>query len=314
MLTRLRRDFDRAGFLEVETPLLSGDVCVDEHIEPFVVSGLDDEQLFLQTSPEFAMKRLVADSARLIYQVTRAFRRDEVGGQHNPEFTMVEWYAPGSTYLLQMDLVEHLVRGVAEVAPRCPPWTALPSSGEPFGRLSYDEAFARGLGVEVLGRSTDELVELAGRELDSVPDSLDASDRDGWLNLLLAERVEPTLGKDRPEFLYDFPSSQAALSRIRRGEVDVAERMELYIDGLEICNGYQELTDADELAGRMVEQSQRRGSAGRRSLPVTSRLESAQRSGLPDCAGVALGFDRLVMRTLGLERIEQVMAFPFRRA
>ena len=168
--------------------------------------------------------------------------------------------------------------------------------------------------MEVLGRSTDELIQLAGRELDAVPDSLDTSDRDGWLNLLLAERVEPTLGKDHPEFLYDFPSSQAALSRIRRGEVDVAERMELYIDGLEICNGYQELTDADELAGRMGEQSQRRASAGRRSLPVTSRLESAQRSGLPDCAGVALGFDRLVMRTLGLERIEQVMAFPFRRA
>ena len=175
MLARLRHDFDQAGFLEVETPLLSGDVCVDEHIEPFVVSGLGDEELFLQTSPEFAMKRLVADSARSIYQVTRAFRRDEIGGQHNPEFTMVEWYAPGSTYLLQMDLVETLVRGVAEVAPRCPPWMALPTSGEPFGRLSYDEAFVRSLGVEVLGRSTDELVQLAGRELVAVPDSLDLS-------------------------------------------------------------------------------------------------------------------------------------------
>jgi len=314
MLERLRRDFNMAGFLEVETPLLSSDVCVDEHIDPFVVSGLDDDELFLQTSPEFAMKRLVADSARSIFQVTRAFRRDEFGTQHNPEFTIVEWYVPGSTYLNQMDLVEHLVRSVAEVAPRCPPWMERPISGEPFGRLSYDAAFARALGVEVLGRSTDELVELAGRELESVPESLGASDRDGWLNLLLAERVEPTLGQDRPEFLYDFPSSQAALSRIRRGEVDVAERMELYIDGLEICNGYQELTDADELAGRVVEQSRRRASAGRRDLPRTSRLESAQRSGLPECAGVALGFDRLVMRTLGLDRIEQVLAFPFPRA
>ena len=120
--------------------------------------------------------------------------------------------------------------------------------------------------------------------------------------------------RDRPEFLFDYPASQAALARVRHGEIDVAERMELFIDGLEICNGYQELTDADELAGRMGEQSQRRASAGRRSLPVTSRLESAQRSGLSDCAGVALGFDRLVMRTLGLERIEQVLAFPFRRA
>jgi len=217
MLERLRGDLGLAGFLEVETPLLSSDVCVDQHVDPFVVGGLAGDELFLQTSPEFAMKRLVADSPRPIFQVTHAFRRDEVGARHNPEFTMVEWYAPGSTYLRQMDLVERLVRGVAGVADRVPAWLERSGNGESFGRLSYDEAFARALGVEVLGRPTAELIELAGRELETVPDGLDESDPEGWLNLLLAERVEPTLGRDRPEFLFDYPASQAALARIRRG-------------------------------------------------------------------------------------------------
>ncbi|MEE3285328.1 MAG: EF-P lysine aminoacylase EpmA [Planctomycetota bacterium] len=315
MLVRLRRVFEQVGFLEVETPLLSRDVCVDEHIEPFVVPGPDgDTEFFLQTSPEFAMKRLVAQWGRPIFQVTRAFRCGETGTRHNPEFTIVEWYEPGSTYLQQMDLVESVVRGVAEVPADAPPWVLGEGSGERFGRISYDEAFDRAIGVEVLGRSTAEVIEVARRELETVPDGLDESDRDAWLNLLLSERVEPTLGRNRPEFLFDYPASQAALARVRHGEIDVAERMELFIDGLEICNGYQELIDADELAERMASQSRRRVAAGRRGLPVTSRLEMAQRVGLPDCAGVALGFDRLVMRTLGLERIEQSLVFPFARA
>ena len=312
MLARLRAEFAAGGFLEVETPLLCSDVCVDEHLEPFVVEGPAGDELFLQTSPEFSMKRLVADSARPIFQVTRAFRRDEAGLRHNPEFTMIEWYEPGSSYLEQMGFVERLVRVAGEAAGESPPWVdQLVEHGEPFGRLSYDEAFVRAIGVEVLGRPTSELMGLAIRELESVPEGLDESDRDAWLNLLLCERVEPTLGRDRPEFLYDYPASQAALARVRRGEVDVAERMELYIGGLEICNGYQELTDADELARRMTEQSRRRAVSGGRSLPESSRLESALRAGLPECAGVALGFDRLVMCTLGLSRIDQVLAFPF---
>ena len=314
MLASLRAEFCARGFLEVETPVLSADVCVDEHLEPFVVEGLGGHEMFLQTSPEFSMKRLVADSSRPIFQVTRAFRRDESGARHNPEFTMIEWYEPDSSYLEQMDLVERLVWEVGQAAGESGAWSDQLEHGQRFGRLSYDEAFVRAIGVEVLGRSTSELMGLASRELESVPEGLDESDRDGWLNLLLCERVEPTLGRDRPEFLYDYPASQAALARIRRGEVDVAERMELYIGGLEICNGYQELTDADEQARRMSEQSRRRAGTGGRSLPVSSRLESALRAGLPECAGVALGFDRLVMCTLGLSRIEQVLAFPFGRA
>ena len=142
MLGRLRRVFEQAGFLEVETPLLSRDVCVDEHIEPFVVPGPDgDTEFFLQTSPEFAMKRLVVQWGRPIFQVTRAFRSGETGARHNPEFTIVEWYAPESTYLQQMDLVESVVRGVAEVPVDAPPWVLGEGSGERFGRISYDEAF-----------------------------------------------------------------------------------------------------------------------------------------------------------------------------
>ena len=314
MLASVRAAFCARGYLEVETPLLSADVCVDQHLDPFEVEGAGGVRLFLQTSPEFSMKRLVADSARPIVQVSRAFRRDEAGPRHNPEFTMIEWYEPGSSYLEQMEWVEVLVREAGRAAGTVPGWVDRLATGESFGRLSYDEAFVRAIGVEVLGRTADELMVLACRELETVPDGLDRADRDVWLNLLLSERVEPTMGRDGPEFLYDYPASQAALARIRAGEVSVAERMELYIDGLEICNGYQELTDADELSERMAEQSGLRVVAGGRRLPETSRLEWAMRSGLPECAGVALGFDRLVMCTLGLDRIERVLAFPIDRA
>ncbi len=310
MLAVLRRVFDENGYIEVETPLLSMDVCIDEHLEPFVVGEPGGVERFLQTSPEFAMKRLLAAGADSIYQVTRAFRRDELGQRHNPEFTMVEWYRRDSSYHDQMDFTETLIRAVALAVDPVPAW----SDETPFRRLSYDEAFQRALGVEVLARPTSELVALARRELDSIPDGLTEQDRDGWLNLLLAGRVEPTLGRSGPEFLFDYPASQAALARVRCGTIDVAERMELYIDGLEICNGYQELTDAEELADRMRKQLQRRLAAGGRRLPVGSRLESAQRAGFPECAGVALGLDRLVMSVLGLPCIQDVLAFPFPRA
>ncbi len=310
MLAAVRRVFEETGYLEVETPLLSTDACVDEHLEPFVVDDPGGVERFLQTSPEFAMKRLVAAGGESIYQVTRAFRRDELGQCHNPEFTMIEWYCRDTSYRDQMDFVETLVRATALLADPAPAWL-----GEtPFRRLSYDEAFQRAVGIDVLARPTSELIALAHRELESIPEGLDKQDRDSWLNLLLSGRVEPTLGRSGPEFLFDYPASQAALARVRSGAVDVAERMELYIGGLEICNGYQELTDAEELADRMREQSRRRDAVGGRRLPVESRLESAQRAGFPECAGVALGFDRLVMSVLGLPRIQDVMAFPFPRA
>lgn len=314
VLQRLRRLFDSQGYWEVQTPLLSVDICVDAWIDPFAIPGIGPrgETCYLQTSPEFAMKRLLAAGADAIYEITRSFRRGEAGIRHNPEFTMVEWYRAGDDHFAQMSFTETLVREAASTEGVRP--ITLPS--DPFIRLTYDEAFERAVGTRVLDRPTEDLIALA-RKLDvPIPDSLDPDDRDGWLNLLLALRVEPFLPSLGPVFLFDFPASQAALAIVRPGPPAVAERFELYIDGLELCNGYHELADAEELTRRMQEQSQRRVAAGKEALPVQSRLvESLQHGTFPTPAsGVALGFERLLMWLTGTQEIAKVMAFPFARA
>ncbi len=318
LLRAVRAFFDERGYFEVETPLLSQDVCVDAWLDPFIVPPSPNaagasrrHTLYLQTSPEFGMKRLLAAGARAIYQITRSFRRGECGVRHNPEFTILEWYRAGDTPDEQMQLVEDLVRRVADAA--------APPDGPPrcvrlFRRLPYDGAFAQFAGTRVLGLGPRELEELARARSIPVPASLDSADRDAWLNLLLAELVEPRLAREGAVFLYDYPHTQAALARVRPGPPPVAERFELYLDGIEICNGYHELTDADELATRMRRQGEMRRAAGLPELPIDSRLLNALRAGLPACTGVALGFDRLALWALGQERLADVMAFPFDRA
>lgn len=335
LLTALRQFFAEAGYWEVETPLLSRDVVVDAWLEPFVVSPEphsgksnqtgepDGAKLFLQTSPEFAMKRLVAAGAQAIYQVTRAFRAGERGRYHNPEFTMVEWYRVADTYHEQMTFVEQLVDRVFSAARlmrergEWKPDTAgehLTGVGAPYKRLTYDAAFEMYAGVKVLDLTSEQLASLGRERGVGAPETLHNDDRDGWLNLLLAELVEPHLGQEHPTFLYDYPASQAALAQIRQATTPVAERFELYIAGIEICNGYQELTDPAELRARIQQQSAIRAQAGLRPLPAESRLLSAMEVGLPDCAGVALGFDRLAMLALGLHSLAEVMSFPIDRA
>ena len=337
-MLRLRADlldFTRAffrshGYWEVETPILSQDVVVDAYLEPFVTrgdSGSDCRQagagneLFLQTSPEFAMKRLMAAGAAAIFQITHAFRRGEIGERHNPEFTIVEWYRTQSTYHEQMDFVERLVTGFfdrvekvrGEFATELPS-TRPPHPPRPFPRLAYDRAFELALGQTVLRSNAGELAELAQSLGVDVPPGLSPDDVDGWLNLLLALRVEPTLAKSPALFLYDYPPGQAALARIRSDESPVAERFELYLAGLEICNGYQELTDVGELRRRIGVQAALDRRDGNRPLPAESRLLAAMQAGLPECAGVALGFDRLLMAAVGAQSVAEVMPFPNDRA
>ncbi len=177
-----------------------------------------------------------------------------------------------------------------------------------FERLTYDQAFERHAGSKVLARSTHEIVSLARRLGVSAPESLLPDDRDGWLNLLLAERVEPHLGHDRPTFVFDYPASQAALARVRgEGPTAVAERFELYVHGIELCNGYHELTDAAALRTRIRHDA----STSEKHIPEPARLLAAMENGLPACSGVALGFDRLLMLSLDLDSIRQVVPFPF---
>ena len=306
LLHRTRDFFHARGFLEVETPLLSADVVVDRHLDPISVTLADDprqpgvgRRMWLQTSPEFGMKRLVAAGAEAIYQITRAFRNAEVGPLHNPEFTMVEWYRAGDGLREGMDLLAEL-------------YAALLDRGS-VERLSYAEAFARHVGLDPHSAPIADLQAAAERYRIAAPAGL-GDDRDGWLDLLLVERVQPQLGRPRPTILFDYPASQAALARVRPGPPPVAERFELYVNGIELANGYHELLDPTVLRQRNAAANAQRAADGKPRLPEESRLLAAMEAGLPRCAGVALGFDRLVMLAAGAKTLAEVMSFPIDRA
>ena len=332
LLTAIRRFFDDAGYFEVETPLLSADIVVDAWLEPFVTDFLPLSQKwshggqsrYLQTSPEFAMKRLLAAGATAIYQLCKVFRNGEVGQRHNPEFTMLEWYRVGDDHHAQMRFTESLVQHVFQTADsrhdaqaRHRKLTDQVANPLGFERLTYDAAFERHAGRRVLNASIEALSDLATGHGLVPPPGLDRFDRDGWLNWLLSELVEPNLGRDRPTFLYNYPASQAALAKTSvefPGGPPVAERFELYIDGVELCNGYHELTDSAVLRERIQEQLALRLAAGLRPLPAESKLLDAMDAGMPPSSGNALGVDRLVMLTLGATSLAEVIAFPFERA
>jgi elongation factor P--(R)-beta-lysine ligase len=302
LLRRLRAFFERHGLLEVETPLLSADTVVDRHLDPFCLPagpGLDRPR-WLQTSPEFCMKRLLAAGGPSIYQVTRAFRQDEQGPLHNPEFTIVEWYRVGDNLADGMrflsDLCEELLqRGPAEL-------------------LSYREAFQRHAGLDPLEITTADLVAAVRAAGVMAPESLSPQDRDTWLDLVLSERVQPQLGLVRPAIVYGYPASQAALARQSYDDPRVAERFELYVSGIELANGYHEMLDADEFQRRSTAANAQRHADGKPRLPAQNRLLAAMRAGLPPCTGVALGFDRLVMLAAAARSVAEVIAFPFDRA
>jgi lysyl-tRNA synthetase class 2 len=306
LLERTRRFFAERGFLEVETPLLSADTVVDRHLDPLAVTLPRDVRqpeagraLWLQTSPEFGMKRLLAAGGEAIYQITRAFRAGERGPLHNPEFTIVEWYRRGDSMNDGMALLSDLAQALL--------------NAPPAERLSYGEAFERHVGVDAHRATVDELAAAARRHGLSFSDTMAGEDRDGWLNLLLAHLVEPHLGAAAPTILFGYPASQAALATLDPHE-PVARRFELYVRGIELANGYEELLDGQVLRRRNEETNRRRAADGKPALPADSRLLEAMDHGLPPCTGVALGFDRVVMLAAGAERIEEVIAFPIERA
>jgi lysyl-tRNA synthetase class 2 len=304
LLRQLREFFHDRGFLEVETPILSADTVVDRHLDPFSLqvgpSGGEPRTFWLQTSPEFAMKRLLAAGAESIYQVSRVFRQDEQGPLHNPEFTLVEWYRTGDDFRAGMELASDLCQ-------------ALLARG-PAELLTYAEAFQRYAGLDPHGADIETLI-AAARQCKSRPaESMARDDRDGWLDWLLTERVQAQLGVERPLLLYDFPASQAALAQIRPGEPPLAERFELYVSGWELANGYRELLDAGELRRRIAGANLLRRGDGKAALPEESRLLAAMEHGLPAAVGCALGFDRLVMLAAAATSIDEVNAFPWDRA
>lgn len=303
MLSRARAHFAASGALEVETPLLSCAAVTDVHIEsvPAAVAGLGP--MYLHTSPEYPMKRLLAAGIGDCYQVCHVFRDGERGRQHNPEFTLIEWYRVGRNAAALMDDVESLVG-------------AMLAGLRPLSRarrVTYRDAVREATGIDPMTATAGEIGNaLAGAGV-ALPRALGA-DRDALLDLLVSTVVGPGLGRDAPVFVHDYPASQAALARIRPGEHPVAERFELYLDGIELANGFHELADAGEQRARLDTDLATRMAQGRPAVPVDQRFLAALAHGLPDCSGVALGFDRLVMAALGLASIDESMSFTIDRA
>jgi elongation factor P--(R)-beta-lysine ligase len=302
MLAGARDFFAQRGVLEVETPVLSAAAVSDPQLESLAtrIAGMP-AGFYLQTSPEYSMKRLLAAGSGDIYQICKVFRDAERGRWHNPEFTMIEWYRLGFDDSALMDEVEALVARLLQPQRRL----------EPAERISYSSALERHAGVDAHQASDAQLSDAARRHGILCEARLD---RDAKLDLLMGLIVGPKLGRERPCFICDYPASQAALARLKPGLPPVAARFELYLDGVELANGFHELQDAAEQRRRFERDLEWRAERGQPRLPVDEHLLAALENGLPECAGVALGFDRLVALALGADALGQALAFTIDNA
>lgn len=304
LLAETRAFFGARGLLEVETPQLSAAAATDVHLESLRAEAPGGAPCgWLHTSPEFAMKRLLAAGSGDCWQLARVFRGGEQGRRHNPEFSLLEWYRVGWDAGRLMDEVEEFVRTLAH--------GCLPLRGAL--RLSYREAFQRHAGLDPFAVSAAGLCAVLAARAIEVPDAV-AQDKDALLDLALSLLVEPALDPAQPTFIHDFPASHATLARIRPGDPPLAERFELFLGGMELANGFCELTDAAEQRARFAADLATRTRRGLQAPPLDERLLAALAHGLPACSGVALGFDRLVMLLAGAEDIRAVLAFGWGHA
>jgi len=302
MLKKARAFFDRRGVLEVETPILSAAAVSDPQIESLAtqIAGLPGRR-YLGSSPEYAMKRLLAAGSGDIYQICKVFRDAERGRWHSPEFTLIEWYRIGLDDTGLMTEVEALIGELLA------PARTLGAAET----LSYREALRRHAGVDAFDSTEDELLAAAQRHGIHCDAQLD---RDAKLDLLMGLVVGPRLGRGNPCFVCDYPASQAALARLKPGVPSVAARFELYLDGLELANGFHELARPAEQRARFMQDLRLRAARAQVQPPLDENFLAALTSGLPDCAGVALGFDRLVAIALGADKLADAMAFSVENA
>lgn len=284
----VRSFLEARGYLEVETPVLVPSPGLDLHLDAFAVEA--DAPLFLGTSPEYQMKRLLVGGMPRIYQLTRSFRRGEHGARHNHEFTILEWYSTHTSYSELMDETEALVRTIVErhAVAACGVDVAAP-----FSRLPVLTAFA-----DFASLSRQQTLTMAEHD----PEAFFRT---------LVDDVEPALGQlGRPVFLFDYPKSQASLARLKPSDPDLVERFELYVGDLELCNGFGELTDPIEQRLRFERDQTERARAGKPVYPVDERFVAALHEGMPPASGNALGLDRLLAVCAGAKSIDQVMTFP----
>ena len=296
LLKQIRDFFDKRGVLEVETPLLAEGAGTDLYLQPFATTyeafpNQFGKTLYLQTSPEFAMKRLLAAGSGPIYQICKAFRNGEVGAKHNPEFTMLEWYRPGWDHIQLMQEMEELFIQVANV--------------NQVDRITYQAVFQEYLRFDPFDCDEKFLQEISIREK-IFTNNIPTLDKDGWLNFLFSHCIEPGLGKAKPIFVYDYPASQAMLAKTNG---DKAERFECYFKGIELANGFHELTDQKEQSRRFHEENIKRKAQDLPEIKMDALFLEAL-DYMPGSAGVALGLDRLLMIILNGKSLAEVVAFP----
>ena len=304
ILARIRAYFSRHNVMEVDTPVMSRAATTDPAIHSLATTwhgpgSRDGERFYLHTSPEFPMKRLLAAGSGDIYQLCKVFRDYERGALHSPEFTLLEWYRNGFDHLALMDDVERLLTDV------------LPDNAQPVAvtHWSYRDLFREYTGLDPLAASSEDVAAvLAGNQLD-VPVGMDGLPLYAWLDLLMTALIEPRMGRGLL-FVTDFPASQASLARLRADNPQVAARFEVWLDGIEIANGFHELADSAEQRQRFMRDNERRRRAGLEPVPMDEHLLAALQAGLPDCAGVAVGVDRLLMLASGAKSLDAVQSFP----
>ncbi|PJG82566.1 elongation factor P--(R)-beta-lysine ligase [Caviibacterium pharyngocola] len=297
IIAEIRRFFTDRGLLEVETPVLSEFGVTDLHLATFNTEftspfAEQSKTLWLSTSPEYHMKRLLAAGSGAIFQLCHVFRNEEAGRKHNPEFTMLEWYRPYFDMYRLIDEVDDLLQQILDC--------------EPAERASYQFVFQEYVGLDPLSAEQAELVEKA-KEYHF--NDAENESRDTLLQFLFSAVVEPKIGLHRPIAVYHFPATQAALAQISSEDHRVAERFEFYYKGVELANGFNELTDAREQLSRFEQDNRLREKAGLAQRKIDERFLAALQAGVPNCSGVALGVDRLIMLALGAENISEVMAF-----
>jgi lysyl-tRNA synthetase class 2 len=299
-LRQLREFFATRDCLEVDTPALSQFANPDPHIDSMPVTLQGGETRYLHTSPEFHMKRLLAAGSGDIYQVCHVFRDGEAGGHHNPEFTLLEWYRLGWDHHRLMDEVAGLLRQL------------LGQEGLTVETLSYQQAFMQYAGLDPLAATVEDYRQQAQLQgLKGMEDEQDLAVLQDWL---FSHLVQSHLGQDRLTFIHAYPAHQAALARLEPADPRVCRRFEVYYQGMELGNGFHELLDAAEQRARFERQICQRRAAGKTELPQDESLLAALEAGLPDCAGVAIGLDRVVMLAAGENELAAVQSFAFDKA
>ena len=308
ILQQIRQFFADRNVCEVETPALSQGTVTDVYLDALSCKYdfLADSpaghstELFLQTSPEFHMKRLLASGYGCIYQIAKAFRHEESGKNHNPEFTMLEWYRIGFDQFDLMSEVADLLQVVL--------------GGNKALFTSYQDIFLKTVSVDPLTASFDEIVEVLNQHEKAADWLIETNDADLLLQFIFTEIIEPSIGINEPQFIYDFPIAQASLAKRSSDDPRVAQRFECYFKGIELVNGFNELTDANEQQVRFEEDNAKRAAQGLPVKPIDKNFIAALNHGLPQCSGVALGIDRLVMLAIDSDHISGVQSFSIERA